>query len=62
MRMVEQRDDVDLGKSGELPERLVHEQAAAVSRRTDRIGRNKEHAQTSRLDIEGIEAVADVDA
>ena len=36
--MIEQNDCVDVGNPRQLAEGLVHEQTAAVTRRTDRIG------------------------
>ena len=35
---IEQHDHVDVGEPGQLAQSLIHEQAAAVSGRTDRIG------------------------
>ncbi len=59
---IEQDDRVDVGDPRQFPQRLVHEDAAAVSRRTDRIRRDKQHAQPARLDFERIEAVAEIAA
>ncbi len=47
-RPVQQLQDVDLGQLRHLAQRLVHEDAAAVHRRADRVGRNEQHAQPFR--------------
>ena len=45
-----------------VPQRLVHEDAAAVHRRADRVGRDEQHAQPLGRRLHGGEAVAEIAA
>ncbi len=47
MRIIEKHDEVQLAEFCKLADGLVHEDAASVHRRTDRIGRDKQDTQAT---------------
>ena len=59
---VQQFDHVNFGQLHHLAQRLVHENAAAVHRRADRVRRDKQHAQALGSRLHGGEAIAEVAA
>ncbi len=54
MRIVQHDDHVKLAQSRELANGLIHEHAASVHRRADRVRRDEQHAQRSAVPRDGI--------
>ncbi len=59
---IQQFHHVHFGQPRQLPQRLVHEDAAAVHRRADGIRRNEQHAQGFGRGFHGREAIAEIAA